>query len=84
MLQRPEQPYRLLRAIVGTVVISAVVGLWIHARLTGSGLGTLWEVVMLALVIAAGYAVFGPDTMSSAVDDAKSLSGEGGGDEPDE
>jgi uncharacterized membrane protein len=77
MVATPTRPYRLLRALVGTGIIAAVVGLWIHARLIGEPLGTLWEVVMLALVIAAGYAVFGHRTMTQAVEDARDLSGEG-------
>lgn len=73
MAMRPEQPYRFLRSLVGTAVIFAVVGLWIHARLYGSPLGTLWEVVMLLLVVASGYAVFGRETMTHAVEDAQEI-----------
>ena len=78
MVSTPTRPYRALRALVGTGIIAAIVGLWVHARLAGEPLGTLWEVVMLALVIAAGYAVFGHRTMAQAVEDARDLSGEGG------
>ena len=82
MVPRPTRPYRALRATVGTAVIASVVAVWLHARLTGEPLGTLWEVVMLALVLAAGYAVFGPRTMTAAVEDARDLSGEGGEEDP--
>lgn len=82
---RPTQPYRALRAFVGTVVIATVVGVWLHARLiNGARLGTLWQVVILALVIASGYAVFGPRTMTRAVEDARDLSGEGETDTSDD
>lgn len=70
---RPTRPYRALRATVGTVAIGLVLGLWAQARLTGGSLSTLWEVVVLAIVIAGGYSVFGRRTMSAAMDDAQQL-----------
>jgi len=75
---RPQRPYRALRAGVGTVVILSVVGLWVHGQLTGRPLGTLWDVVALAIVIAAGIAVFGRQTFTTALDEAEQVSGDDG------
>ncbi|ACM56364.1 hypothetical protein [Halorubrum lacusprofundi] len=69
----PNRPYRALRAGVGASVIAVVVALWAHGQLTGDELGTLWEVVVLAIILAGGYSVFGHSTMSAAVDDAQEL-----------
>ena len=81
---RPTRPYRALRATVGTVAIGLVLGLWAHARLTGGSLSTLWEVVVLAIVIAGGYSVFGRRTMSAAMDHAQELTdGSSGQDDQD-
>ena len=74
---KPTQPYRAWRAIVGSVVIATVIGLWAHAHLTGTGPDMLWDVVVLALVIASGYAVFGRRTMQSAVQDAQDIASDG-------
>lgn len=78
-MHRPQQPYRALRAGVGTVVILTVVGLWAHGQLTGQPLGTLWDVVALAVVIAAGFVVFGRETFGAALDEAQDV--QGGGDD---
>ena len=75
----PNRPYRALRAGVGAGVITVVIALWAHGQLTGDELGTLWEVVVLAIVLAGGYSVFGHSTMSAAVDDAQELA-DGSGD----
>ena len=78
----PTRPYRTLRALVGTGAVVLVLALWAHGQLTGDPLSTLWEVVVLAIVIAGGYAVFGESTMSAAMDDAQDLT-DGGGDGDD-
>lgn len=78
---RPEQPYRLLRATVGTALIAVVVGLWAHGQLTGAPMDMLWDVVVLALLVASGYSVFGRRTMDAAVETAQELQGEQGGEE---
>jgi hypothetical protein len=75
----PKQPYRALRAGFGAVLLALVVGLWAHGQLAGEPMGTLWELVILALVLAGGYSVFGEQTMTSAVDTAQDL--QGGGDQ---
>jgi len=75
----PTRPYRTLRALVGTGAVALVLALWAYGQLTGDPLSTLWEVVVLAIVIAGGYAVFGESTMSAAMDDAQNLT-DGGGD----
>lgn len=74
----PTRPYRTLRALVGTGAVALVLALWAHGQLTGDPLSTLWEVVVLAIVIAGGYAVFGESTMSAAMDDAQDLTDGGG------
>jgi hypothetical protein len=68
---------------MGAGALALVLALWAHGQLTGDPLSTLWEVVVLAIVIAGGYAVFGEKTMSAAMDDAQDLtngSEESGGD----
>jgi hypothetical protein len=72
---RPDRPYRALRAGVGAAVILVVVGLWAHGQATGSPLETIWQVVMLALVLAAAYSVFGQRTVENAVETAQELQG---------
>jgi len=69
----PTRPYRALRALLGTAVIATIVGLWAHAQLTGGRMGTLWEVVMLALVLASAIAVFGRRTVEAAVEASQQL-----------
>jgi hypothetical protein len=69
----PTRPYRALRAGVGAGVILVVVAMWAHGQLTGDPLSTLWEVVVLAIVLAGGYSVFGHSTMSAAIDDAQDI-----------
>jgi len=82
---KPARPYRALASGVGAVVILAVVALWARGQVTGSPLETLWQVVMLALVIAAAYRVFGKQTMDDAMDAAQDLQGgtDGGDQEGD-
>lgn len=72
-MARVQRPYRALRAVVGTGVIALVVALWAHAQLTGDPLGTLWDVVLLALLIASGIAVFGRRTMTTALEEAQDV-----------
>ena len=69
----PTRPYRALRAGVGAGVVLVVVAMWAHGQLTGDPLSTLWEVVVLAIVLAGGYSVFGHSTMSAAIDDAQEI-----------
>ena len=73
MIQTPTQPYRALRAVVATAVIAVVLGLWARGQLVGEPLDMLWDVVVLALLVASGYAVFGRKTMGQAVEDAQSI-----------
>ncbi|GGK74628.1 hypothetical protein [Haloarcula sebkhae] len=80
-MQRPQRPYRALRATVGTAVIATVTALWAHGQLTDNPLGTLWEVVILAIVIAAGFAVFGRRTFGAALDEAEQVKGGDGDDD---
>jgi len=80
-MQRPQRPYRALRAFVGTVVLLVTFGLWAHSQLSGQGLGTLWDVVALAIVIAAGYAVFGKRTFGAALEEAQDVQGGDGDDD---
>ncbi|OYR53593.1 hypothetical protein DJ73_07225 [Halorubrum sp. Ea1] len=82
-MSSPTRPYRALRAGVGTLVILVVLGLWVRGQIVGDPLGTLWDVVVLALLLASGYAVYGPRTMSNAVEDAQELS-DGGTDTDEE
>lgn len=79
-MRTPQRPYRALRAAIGAGVITVVTAMWVYAQLKGQPLGTLWEVVMLAIVIAAGFAVFGRRTFGAALDEAEQVSG-GGDDE---
>jgi len=72
-MRTPQRPYRALRAGVGAAIIATVTGLWAYGQLYGTPLGTLWEVVMLAIVIAAGFAVFGKDTFGAALDEAQDV-----------
>lgn len=72
---RPARPYRALRAGVGAVVILSVVGLWAHGQANGAPLETIWQVVMLALVFASAYSVFGRRTVENAVETAQELQG---------
>ena len=73
MIQTPTQPYRALRAVVATAVIAVVLGLWARGQLVGEPLDMLWDVVVLALLVASGYAIYGEKTMGQAVDDAQSI-----------
>lgn len=80
----PQRPYRALRAFIGATIILVVLGLWAHAQLQGTTLGTLWDVVVLALVAAAGIAVFGRRTFEAAVEASQQLQGDGGDDSTSE
>jgi uncharacterized protein (DUF58 family) len=80
MMNAPQRPYRALRAGVGTVLIGVVIALWAHGQLTGQPLGTLWDVVILALLIASGMAVFGRRTFGAALEEAEKVSGDDGED----
>jgi len=79
-MRTPQRPYRALRALVGTAVITTVTAMWAYGQLYGQPLGTLWEVVILAIVIASGIAVFGRRTFGTALDEAEQVKG-GGDDE---
>ena len=81
---RPTRPYRALRATVATGVIAVVLGLWAHGQLTSAPMDMLWDVVVLVLLIASGYAVFGRRTMSQAVEDAKDLTDDSNGSDGDQ
>lgn len=77
-----DRPYRKLRAGVAATVVLATIALWAHGHLTGEPLGTLWDVVVLAFVLASGYAVYGEQTMDSAVETAQEMTdGADAGDE---
>jgi len=78
---RPQRPYRALRAGIGAAIIATVTGLWAYGQLYGTPLGTLWEVVMLAIVIAAGFAVFGRATFTAALDEADQVTNDDGADD---
>lgn len=80
---KPTRPYRAHRAIVATGVIAVVLGLWAHGQLAGESMDMLWDVVVLALLVASGYAVFGQDTMGQAIDDAQDLASEDAGGDGD-
>lgn len=60
---------------VGTVVIVSVLGVWARAQVLGQPLDMLWQVAMLGILLASGYAVFGERIMQSAVEDAQEISG---------
>ena len=64
-----------LRTWIGTGVITAFTGLWMYLEVYATGMGTLWELVMLAIVVASGYAVFGEAIMSASIDDAQTIRG---------
>lgn len=70
------QPHPILRDLIATVVIATVVALWARAQILSAPMGTLWELVMLILVVASGYAIFGHRIMGQAVDDAQELQGQ--------
>lgn len=65
-----------LKDAFGAAIISVVVSVWVYSKLYEEPLSVLWELTMLAIVIAAAYSVFGRRTMSSAIDEAKDLAGE--------
>jgi len=77
----PTQPYRALRAVVATAVIAVVLGLWARGQLAGEPLDMLWDVVVLALLVASGYAIYGRQTMGQAVEDAQSIADGSSGDD---
>lgn len=80
---KPNKPYRLLRALVGTASIVAFGYIWVQAKMAGEALGTMWNIVALFLLVAAAYAVYGAVTVQRAVEDTKTLkdAAEGGSDE---
>lgn len=80
----PTRPYRALRAGVGALVVTAVIALWAYGQVVGDPLGTLWDVVVLAIVLASAYSVYGYETMSAAVDEAQDVAGTGEGDDAEE
>ena len=81
---RPQRPYRALRALVATGILVVIVGLWANAQLTGQRMGTLWEVVMLMLVVAAAIAVFGRRTVQTAVEASQELREDNSGGDTDD
>lgn len=71
-----ERPYRALRAAVGTIILLGITGLWAASKLEiVPPLGAMWDVVVLGIVIAGGYAVYGEATMTAAMDDAQEFTG---------
>jgi hypothetical protein len=82
-MKTPTRPYRALRAGVGTVVITVVLGLWTYGKYTGEPLGAMWDVVVIALLIASGIAVFGRKTMTAGLDEAQDVAGQSGTEEGD-
>lgn len=72
---RPAHPYRALASGVGAVVIGAVIALWAYGQLVGPALGTLWDLVVLVLVLAGARRVFGKRTMDDAMEAAQELQG---------
>ena len=81
---KPTRPYRALRAVVGTAIIAVVLGLWAHGQLTDAPMDMLWDVVVLALLIASGYSVFGRRTMDRAVETAQEVAGDDSTEEEDD
>ncbi|SEN04022.1 hypothetical protein SAMN05216388_1001223 [Halorientalis persicus] len=74
---RPTRPYRAVRAFAGLVMVLGFFGVWAHGMLTDSPVGTFYEVVTIALVLAGAYAVLGKETVAAAVEDAQEIAGEG-------
>lgn len=70
---RPERPYRLLRAIAGTVILFAYVGMWAYMQYIDKAMqfAGLTGMLTAVLVAAAAIAVFGEGTLFSAVDAVK-------------
>ncbi|WP_324757061.1 hypothetical protein [Haloarcula montana] len=64
---------RTIRLAISALIVTATFALWMRARLTAGGMGTLWEVVALAIVIAACYVVFGERIFGSALDEAQEM-----------
>ncbi|MBX0350495.1 hypothetical protein [Haloarcula pellucida] len=69
---KPPKPPSLGEA-VGTIVIVGVLLVWGRAQILGQSLDMLWQVAMLAILLASGYAVFGQRAMQSAVEDAQEI-----------
>jgi len=72
-MKRPQRPYRLLRASVGTIVILAFTGIWVWKWFQGDQLSSLWTLTMIAIIFASGMAVFGKETFTSGVEEAQKV-----------
>lgn len=75
---RPTRPYRVLRVGFAAIVLGLVMSVWVRARLVGEPMDTLWTVVVLGIVIASAYTVFGRQTMENALGTVQDLKGQSG------
>lgn len=78
------KPNKTLRSLAGFGIITVVVGLWAWSKYSGAtAMGSMWDTIVVLLVIAAAYAVFGAETMKEASETAAEVT-EGSDSEGDE
>ncbi|MFC6973635.1 hypothetical protein ACFQL1_01485 [Halomicroarcula sp. GCM10025709] len=64
---------RLVRLLLSTAIVATTFALWVRARLVGTRLSPFFVLLVLAIIVAASYVVFGKRLFGDAVDEAKEI-----------
>lgn len=67
---------KVLRVAIGGIIILGFIGLFGFKLYEGRRVDTLWQIVLLAIVFASGYAVFGEE-FGRGIEQAKEVAAEG-------
>jgi hypothetical protein len=67
-----------VRIAVGGLILLSFVGLFGFKLFEGQRVDTLWQIVLVAIVFASGYAVFGEE-FGKGIEQAKEVASEGDG-----
>ena len=72
------------RYIISWIIIILVIVHWGYARWVSNSMpDTVWDLLIVAIVVSAGYVVFGEDRFSAAIGEAEDVV-DGGGSEDEQ
>ena len=64
---------RLIRLLLSAAIVATTFAIWVRTRLTGARLSPVFLLLILAIIVAACYVVFGKRLFGDAVDEAKEI-----------
>ncbi|WP_284008045.1 hypothetical protein [Haloarcula pelagica] len=70
---------RLVRLLLSTAIVATTFALWVRARLVGTRLSPFFVLLVLAIIVAASYVMFGKRLFGDAVEEATEIRDSTGG-----